>query len=522
MLGGLQYELVGGTPGYRDIGGAKCANADCFDGKSRVVTVRERASRWSKEITMKQSEIERRRNTVILAGLAVMTCVGTMVLRSAVCSKPDREMMVSTNPFLDEKSESGTEHPRTAPTSLPAWLSGKVALGERTWQKELQEVDTLSLSASEWESFIKEPAALELARKVRKLVISEPHFAEKAVASLNKYPQITALSIKSRRLTADDLRGLGQLRHLTAIGLWVYKLTDDEVAPLLKVPSLKSLELGGCDKCTGAALRLCPSIERLAITGPGLTEEGLASLRKLRRLKEVVLPGVRTHEGVLPTDKVVGYLKGNVDLHIVELGGNRVSDDGLASLGGMLKLDTLKVRSPRITNRGLAHCASLTSMRIMHLSGTSIDGNGLLHLVRFPYLEDLDVSSTYVDDNAMSVISRMKMLRRLDLSHTFVSDVGVRCLTGMPRLETISLICTVVTDASLETLGKLQGLKGVRLYGTRVLVNDTALTYQLPGNKAEVLDYMDLGVGYDRRQGLIEQRGPDTRRADGTTDDPAK
>ncbi len=421
------------------------------------------------------------------------------------------------NPEASQLAQAGE-----AITHRPAWMYNVQDISERQWQRQLSETEYCSVY--DWQAFLKDPSALALMPKLRGLSIRGPHFTDQAVDVLNRFPQVTLVTIGDHRqmLTPDDMKGLGRLRHVSELVFLPYNLTDDDLAPLGQLHCLKRLQLSRCDAITGAGLSPLKSVEELVVDGNSLTEEGLASLRDLPNLRQL---GFGRFE---PTDAVLGYLRGHAYLRVLGLRGARVTDAGLANLEGMVNLEHLSLPNLQsVTSTGLAHLSRLKRLRILNLEGAPIDSSGLsyladLHhleklylrgadidanaldrLTKLPNLADLNLSRTGIGDKAMGAIAGMTSLRRLVLNWTSVTDDGVRRIAALPRLEEIDLSCTRITNVSFDSLGKLPRLKRLWVYGSRVVDDNRSFTRQLPGNGAEVMDWMDLGVGYDTSKGLL-------------------
>ncbi len=123
------------------------------------------------------------------------------------------------------------------------------------------------------------------------------------------------------------------------------------------------------------------------------------------------------------------------DLEVLDLGGTKVGDAGLARLAGLTRLHDLNLSGTRVSDAGLARVAKLTELRYLDLSGTGIGDAGLVHLAGLERLDALDLSGTKVGDAGMGRLKGMTSLRALDLSRTSVGDAGLDRLSDGDVLQ---------------------------------------------------------------------------------------
>ena len=379
----------------------------------------------------------------------------------------------------------------TGPSSRPAWLS---EMGGQGWLERVQKFRRWVVR--DWEAFLNSPSALDLAPDANRMVVFEARFNEKAIAVLNRYPQIDALKVYNSCLAADDFRNLAKVKHLKEIEFRLCRCEDDDLALLGASRSLISLVMRDCDGFSGTGLRPLVGLERLEIHGENLkdlTEGGLASLRHLSRLKSVEIWVRRSSKDKAfePTNRILEYLKDHQDMRIIFLSGENISDEGLVNLAGMAGIERLGFDSSRITNAGLKHIAGLKALWGLGLINADIDGSGLAQLVSLADIKQLNVSCSSFDDASMGILARARSLRTLGLAETRVSDEGIRRILQLPNLEVINLSHTKVTDSGVLELGSLPNLQKLFLEGSGVT---GSLPRTLPGNGAVIIDWLDIGV----------------------------
>jgi hypothetical protein len=121
---------------------------------------------------------------------------------------------------------------------------------------------------------------------------------------------------------------------------------------------------------------------------------------------------------------------------------NRISDEGLAILGG------------------LQHLTELDLSRLMRYRKNQFVSNSvpltdacLVHLLSLPRLKKLSLAGNRITDDGLAQIAQLRSLTELDLVATEVSDAGLIHLRGMKSLQVVNLAATRVTA---EGIAKLQ------------------------------------------------------------------
>jgi len=256
------------------------------------------------------------------------------------------------------------------------------------------------------------------------------------------------------------------------------------------------------------------SLTILGSREPGLSDEGVARLAKLPRLKELRLiwcPGV--------TDRAMEHLSGLSHLEVLEVsyfvGGTarpagesakpppepKISDAGLRAITRLANLRSLTLVGARITDEGLAafaspspkglnsldlsvtpmvgsglrHLTGLTGLRHLGLDGTRISPEGWEMLGSFPRLTSLDVreykipemESNNIPERDLSPLGRLERLETLLLDGRRIRSGSLASLRGLGHLRRLGLASTPVTDRDLQHLADLKTLEELDLKGTR-------------------------------------------------------
>jgi serine/threonine protein kinase len=241
---------------------------------------------------------------------------------------------------------------------------------------------------------------------------------------------------------------------------------------LLAVPGVAELEI--IDQATGrpsraAALMQLPAepfiISAISLSGPTVTDETLARLPNLTRLRSVTLDDTR------------------------------VTLNGLGTITTIPSLEELTIRDQRQDGSLAALIERLrpaANLRRLTIQGIDLNPASLFGLRDLPRIEALDVDSPLTVDETIHALARMKLseltlrgpprytppmlanlshvhgLKVLTLHGPLPQGVGAS-LAKLPELERLTLACPSITDADLTMLSSLANLKQLNLVsGARV------------------------------------------------------
>jgi hypothetical protein len=196
--------------------------------------------------------------------------------------------------------------------------------------------------------------------------------------------------------------------------------------------------------------------------GTKVTNDGLAVLEGLSSLRTLSLAST----GV--TDAGLAHLTGLAGLRKLNLYDTQTTDVGLAFLRGLTGLQTLCLATTKVSDKGLIHLEGLVNLQALSLTNTQTSNDGLVHLKGLVNLQTLHLSTTRVSDAGLAHIKGLSQLRTLHLNHTGVSGAGLVHLKGMPRLRELQLSYTKINDQSLAHLQALTSLEEIDLTGTGV------------------------------------------------------
>jgi hypothetical protein len=167
---------------------------------------------------------------------------------------------------------------------------------------------------------------------------------------------------------------------------------------------------------------------------PGITNEGLAPLGRLKNVRELSFHGCR-----------------------------EITDDGLKHLAGLARLKKLTVSScDRVKGRGLVHLSGLRELEELDLRGqVEVSDDNLSHLRGLTRLKKLELAGcSQVTDRGVGFLAGLTSLEELDLEGTRITDAGLALLRGLTNLRRLNLRqCNGITDAGLVHLHQLRKLE---------------------------------------------------------------
>lgn len=296
-----------------------------------------------------------------------------------------------------------------------------------------------------------------------------------ALGILTALPSLTALQIEaplkldvpSTEITEDQLAAIGQLTSLTRLTL--IRGHPGMAAGLAHLGSLHSLRSLQLVKNSNPELNhylqyigSLPALENLGFPESALSDEGLACLKGLSRLRRL------------------------------DLQGTSISEQGLVHLAALPNLEELDLSGTPIGDAGARHLENLKQLRKLVVRQTNITEAGLASLSRLTALEELGIPSRAATDAGFYHLSKLKSLKRLwPVTSSALTDVGLRILPSMTALESLHIRAPGLTDAALPYIARCHSLRELNLSAP---VSDAGLVQlvQLQGLRKLTLHNMTL------------------------------
>ena len=125
-------------------------------------------------------------------------------------------------------------------------------------------------------------------------------------------------------------------------------------------------------------------------------------------------------------DAGVAHFAGLTKLRLLNMPDSRLTDNGLAVIGGMTQLENLVIPSHQnITDAGVARLGNLTNLSLLNLTRTKVTAAGMPVVAQNKNLEKLFLSYTGITDAAIPYLEQLGGLQRLDIQGTGITEAGL-------------------------------------------------------------------------------------------------
>ncbi|MHC4395685.1 MAG: leucine-rich repeat domain-containing protein [Planctomycetota bacterium] len=344
--------------------------------------------------------------------------------------------------------------------------------------------------------------------KLRYLVLSDKNFTDVGLLHLQKYPSLKELDFLWPPISETWVTNLSKLTKLERLYI-NGPITDEDLSQLKSMRSLKELRLqrgtsgrGVFITDTGLAdLKHIKSLESIELYYARCTDEGLAHLCELEKLRCLVIPNCHKF-----TDVGLSYIAKLRNLEELHIGAERFTDEGMDHIASLINLRSLILgRARSVTNAGLGKLTELKSLQKLILGTPKVSTAGLNQLNVLTCLRELDADDIgkvdavldiagltnlenltlpAVRDEDLVCLSKLKRLKWLEIrGHGTITDAGIAHLAGLASLDMLMFIgnqnltdkglsyianmkslnyLTINGDFSDEGLRQLEGLKGLR------------------------------------------------------------
>ncbi|MBN2183388.1 MAG: hypothetical protein JW715_15870 [Sedimentisphaerales bacterium] len=347
-------------------------------------------------------------------------------------------------------------------------------------------------------------------KNLQELALAGDQMGDTGLAYLKNLPQLYYLFIRGRRFGDKGMvhvREIPSLRmlvfhegfaHITDAGMvhisqtprletlclnGMNNITDDGLALLTKMHSLKKLEIGSSQVTDKGLLYLSriATLERLDLPQQqkGITDVGVSSLAKLPNLKELHIN--RTHKSnpamntEYYTDKSLEALAECKTLEVLGIGSIGITDAGLGHVAKLTNLKKLTLYGcDNVTDKGLAELTTLKSLRDLNITYGQITLTGINHLNSVTNLTRLDVSIRERDydfrpDGVVLDLSTLTCLEKLRMNFIAASDKfadeDLRCLAGLKNLKWLHISPHDYTDKGMTYLSSLSNMERLVIGG---------------------------------------------------------
>ena len=285
-------------------------------------------------------------------------------------------------------------------------------------------------------------------KSLRYLGISNTNTTNVALEHVAKLENLDHFAFDDTRVTDSGLAFLVVLKKLKSIRAYRHPFSDMGLAHLAKLPALEELTAGNGTTFTDrglAHLSQCHSLKILSLGGADhFTDEGLFHLAKLPRLEDLRISGRASRE---------------------PRSAPGITDRGMASLRRIKTLKRLYLSDCRIGGAGLDSLSHLPALEALGLADTALTFEALRQLAGFHNLKDFRLYTVAADAGrptlrAFRSLASLEWLRLPDNAGARGAGNGnavdfepaeFAYLSGLSKLKTLEYSGRL-TDAGLKHL----------------------------------------------------------------------
>lgn len=245
---------------------------------------------------------------------------------------------------------------------------------------------------------------------------------------------------KSEHL-ADSLKLIAQIKEPVTLSCHGADLTDEQLAPLANMKSLRKLNL---------------------YMNPRLTSIGIAHLIGLKDLHSLIIDPQQDVDGIY---NQIGNIEG---IRHLDLTYAKADDKALRHIAKLRRLLKLTLSEQELTDTAIVSIQPLANvLEELALDGSNVTDDGVKNLSKFKKLKGLVLSSPLVTDRSIESLSRLSTLKRLSVNACAITGKSLELLSACP-LTYLSLNDTCVDDSAIESILQLKGLTGLSVLSTRI------------------------------------------------------
>jgi hypothetical protein len=212
----------------------------------------------------------------------------------------------------------------------------------------------------------------------------------------------------------------------------------------------------------------------------GALTEGLETIHKIDASRSHVSDAGLAHLSRLP-----GLLR-------LDLGGTRVTSQGMQHVAKVTTLESLSLSRTSVSDAGFVSLGSLSRLTVLDLRYCMLSLNACATIGNLPLLEELNLdSASGINDAALNLICNAGTLKRISMNYVGgISDKGLKALTKLDVLEELALAESNITGEGLANSTKL-GLKNLK----KLVLNKCPISEKGAKaiNQCKSLEYLNVG-----------------------------
>lgn len=250
-----------------------------------------------------------------------------------------------------------------------------------------------------------------------------PTFGNEDLADLSEGLQdqtdlMAKLDIRgSRQVNNRGAAHIGRLSSLTYLDMGITNVTNDGLTALENLQDLEVLHLNGLRISSSAMQHLSGlvNLRVLDISDTRVDDEGLRYLADLVNLETFRFSNTEITGGA------IAYLRRNGGLsNLRHIEAKRTKfGHGLNDLRALKTLETLEATQANIGDGGMVGLQSCVNLRVLDIGGNRLSDRGLIPLQRLRKLEDVSLrNNDLIRGMGLEALINCKDLKHLDLSGT--------------------------------------------------------------------------------------------------------
>src|SRR6266511_2850138 len=187
--------------------------------------------------------------------------------------------------------------------------------------------------------------------------------------------------------------------------------------------------------------------------GDNILEADLRFLVRFPTLREVTIGG---QAGSLDA-KAISPLTELPALERLTLTGVHMTDETMAILKRMQKLRTLWI-ARSVTDAGLVHLTKLERLEELIVQDASLRGVGLKHLLSLKSLRSIDFSYSRFTNDSLSHIGQLKQVRTVTMRTCNLTDCDLRHLSKLTEIQALNLCDNRISNLGLHHIAQMRDL----------------------------------------------------------------
>lgn len=156
----------------------------------------------------------------------------------------------------------------------------------------------------------------------------------------------------------------------------------------------------------------------------------------------------------------------------IEAGQGEFTDRALRCLPSLPLLEWLEIGGGKVTPEGMAHLKKCTALRRLYIHDVRLGDEALVFLSSLPYLEALSFQRTGISGRGLKYLRAGRRLKVLNLSGNEITNEDLTLIAGSAGLEVLALQDTKVTGAGLARLRGMKRLNELNLTNCRIADGD--------------------------------------------------